>query len=106
MTASSYGMPYADFIKSYAGYETEDAMLEASSAAIEENSQITLVIQAIAEDSGLEVTEDAIKAYFIEYTGSEDYSMFEEMYGLPYLKFSVLQETVLNMVNEKATLSN
>ena len=106
MTANTYGMPYADFIKSYAGYETEEAMLEASAAAIEENSQITLVIQAIAEDAGLEVTEDAIKAYFIEYTGSEDYSMFEELYGLPYLKFSVLQETVLNMVNEKATLSN
>ncbi|MCH4889850.1 hypothetical protein EZV73_19865 [Acidaminobacter sp. JC074] len=106
MTANTYGMPYKDFIKAYAGYDSEEAMLEASAPAIEENSQITLIIQAIAEDSGVAVDDEALKAYFVEYTGSDDYSVFEEMYGIPYLKFSVLQENILNMVNEKATLAN
>lgn len=104
MSAIQYGMTIDEFLSSYVGYENVDALIEGSQAQLESQSQFALIIQAIAEDADLSVTDDLLKAYFIKYTGNEDYSQFEEIYGLPYLKNSILTDTVLDYLVANADL--
>lgn len=105
MSAVSYGMTLEEFLATYVGYDSVEALLEASAEQLDLTSQFALVIQAIAEDANLSVTDEALSAYFIKYTGSEEYAEFEELYGLPYLKNSILQETVLEHLVENAELA-
>ncbi|MBI9012908.1 MAG: trigger factor [Clostridiales bacterium] len=104
MSAVSYGMTLEEFLASYVGYDSVEALMEASAEQLDVSSQFALVIQAIAEDASIAVTDEALSAYFIKYTGSEEYEEFEEIYGLPYLKNSILQETVLDYLVENAEL--
>ena len=105
MSAVSYGMTLEEFLATYVGYDSVDALLEASAEQLDLTSQFALVIQAVAEDANLSVTDEALSAYFIKYTGSEEYAEFEELYGLPYLKNSILQESVLEYLVENAELA-
>ena len=63
-----------------------------------------LLMQAIAEDAGITITESDLDDYFLEMTGSPDYSMFEEMYGLPFLKQASLSHVVFNYISSNALL--
>jgi len=96
MSAMSYGMTLNEYLASYVGFDTIENLMEAASEELNSTSRFSLVIQAIAEDANLSVTEEALAAYFVKYTGSEDYSEFEGIYGLSYLKNSILQEFVLD----------
>lgn len=103
--AVSYGMGIDEFLQSFVGVESLDALLEAANPEIVSASQVSLVVQAIAEDADLEVTEAYIGEYFIEVSGSEDYSEAEAAYGLSYIKYSILQEVVLDHLVEAAVLA-
>lgn len=96
MSASSYNMTLEAFLASYVGYDSMEALIEASNEQLVMSSKFALVIQAIAEDAEIIVTEDDLTAYFVKYTSSLDYSDFETLYGLPYLKNSILEEVVLD----------
>jgi trigger factor len=63
-----------------------------------------LIMQAIAEDSGMSVGLDELAAYFTETTGSADYSKYQESYGLPYLKLIALCQRVIDSMVENAVL--
>ena len=74
---------------------------------LEENTKTAefyLVLQAIAEDAGISVSDDDIAAYFIQYKGIEDYSVYEDYFGMPYLKMIVLQQAVLDYVTDNAVM--
>lgn len=105
MSASSYGMTVAEFLQSYVGVESLDALIEANAEQLKAQAEFAMVIQAIAEEAGIKVDEEIMKAYFVKYTGSEEYAQFEEIYGLPYLKNSILQEAVLDHLVEKAVMA-
>lgn len=104
MSAAQYNVTIDEYLVSYVGYETLEALTEASQEEIAQTSQFALIIQAVAEDADLAVTDENLKAYFEKFTGDEDYSRFEELYGIPYLKKSVLQEVVLDFLVSNATL--
>lgn len=104
MSAASYGIGLEEFLKSYVGYDTMEAVYEAMADQITMLSETSLITQAIAEEADIVVTEENLSEYFLEYTGSGDYSEFETIYGLPYLKNSLLQDVVLEYLKEMVVL--
>lgn len=102
--ASSYGLSLEDFLKSYAGVDSVDALKENNADSLKSQANSSLIIQAIAEDSNLTVTDDDVKAYFKENFSTEDYSSYETTYGMPYIKLIVLSQMVNDNLAESATL--
>ena len=74
---------------------------------LEDNTQMAemfLILQAIAEDANINVTDEDMVEYFSKYMGTEDYSEYEESFGIPYIKLSVLNEEVMIHLQKNATL--
>ena len=92
--AAMYGMTGEDLVIMQ-GVESMDAYLAQMEASFKETIKMSLMIQAIAEKEGLKVTDEDIKDFFVKYYGTEDYSMYESAYGIPYLKSMILSEVVL-----------
>ena len=101
--AGIYGMELEDLI-SYDGFSNVDELMEASRDDNMTSAALSLILQAIAEDAGLSVSEDDLAGFFLEYYGSGDYSMYEDHYGLPYLKQAVLHQKVFDFIIENAVL--
>jgi len=102
--AKYYNMKLNDFLKTFVGVSSVNELLEKYKEQNTEIANYNLAIQAIAEDSGISVTEEHLRTYFSENLGTEDYSQYEEIFGLPYLKFTVLQDLVLDNIISKAVL--
>ena len=102
--ANNYGMSLEEFLSAAAGQESLEAVYEANSAQLEDMARFSLILQAIAEDADLEVTEEVLTDYFTEINGTGDYTQFEEIYGLSYLKYSILQEVVMDYLIDNAVL--
>ena len=102
--AQSYGMEVKDMLSSM-GVKTMDELVKKESASIENNAKLSLIVQAIAEDMDLQVSENDIKTSFSKNMGSNDYSNYEETYGLPYLKQNVLNEKVIEYIRENCKLA-
>ena len=102
--ADMYGVSLEDFLSMYMGLSGEEELLANNADANRNIAKYYLVVQAIAEDAGFTADENAFKQFFIENTGSEDYTMYEEQYGMPFLMHSVLSELILQYVIENATL--
>lgn len=103
--ADSYSMELDDFLRSNAGVENAEELKE---IYYEDNVKMVkyfVIIQAIAEDASLSVTDEDMKNYFIDYAGTDDYSGYEELYGMPYLKQTTLYQMVLDLLTENAVLS-
>ncbi|HBN83010.1 MAG TPA: hypothetical protein DDZ89_04140 [Clostridiales bacterium] len=99
------GMEYKDFITTYLDVSSNEELLEEYRENNEQMVAMFLILQAVAEDAKISVTNDDVSAYFIEYEGTSDYSPYEEIYGLPYLKLLVLNQEVINHIVENVTLS-
>ena len=103
--AASYQVELQEFLTSYIGVESMDVMIANSQEEFVKRSKYSLVSQSIAEEAGLSATADEVYDSFIEYWDAADYSMYEDEYGLPYLKQIVIQEKVLDLIIENAVLS-
>lgn len=104
-TAEDYDMELDEFLSTYVGVAGLDELIETERDSIVETVNNTLVIQAIAEDAGITVTDANVADYFAEYFGTDDYSQYEEEYGIQYLKQGVLSQQVLNYLIDNATLA-
>ena len=103
--AAAYGVTLEDFLATYVGASSIEELIDQSMAELQTAASFTLITQAIAEDAGLEVTEDDLANFFLSYAGSADYSQYEAQYGIAYLKNSVLQDVVLSYLLENAQLA-
>lgn len=103
-SADYYDMELEDFLSTYAGYANIEEVLDAYATNLTDSANYYLIIQAIAEDANLSVTEDDLTTYFTEYVGTDDYSQYEEQYGLPHLMLSVLHQSVLDYIIDNAVL--
>lgn len=103
--ASMYGVELEEFLTSYVGAESMEALLEESQEDIRKSAVYSLAVQAVAEDAGIEITDEDVAAYFEEYFDSADYSSYEEQYGLPYLKQTAMSQRVLDFIVENAVLA-
>ena len=102
--ATVYGMDLSTLV-TYMGYETIDDLKDSYKQSAEQTAKFYLIYQAIAESKGYKVTKDELKAYFKEMTGSEDYSTYEDNFGLPYLKAMVMYEKMSKSIEESATIT-
>ena len=98
--AMSEGLSLEELISIYFGYDDIDEFLDISREQLESEAAFTLIIQAIAEDVGLSVSDDEVIDYFFENYGDFDYFEFE--YGMPYLKQHVLVDAVFKYIIEVA----
>ena len=98
--AGHYGMELDEFLLAYSGILSIDELMAMNNDSIREMATLQLFIQTIAEHENISVNRQDVADYFEQYFGSDDFSMFEEEYGLPYLLQFILGEKVLNLVAE------
>jgi trigger factor len=104
-TAMMYGMEFEEFIEMSMGVATVDELVELNSADNIAQAEHNLVSQAIAEDAALTVSEADLVKFFLENLQTDDYSTYEEQFGMPYLKHVVLSQMVLDHIAENAILA-
>lgn len=102
--ASYYEIELEEFLSAYVGVATIDELLEVNSANMIEAANSCLIIQAIAEDAGISVKDEDIATYFKDHAGLDDYSEYEENFGMPYLKFITLNQAVIDYLEDNAVL--
>jgi trigger factor len=102
--ANYLGMEIEELLNSYLGVATIDELLQANKANMTEAANLYLIIQAIAEDAGISVNDEDVAAYFKDYASLDDYSEYEENYGMPYLKLITLQQVVMGYLEDNAVL--
>jgi trigger factor len=102
--ASYYSMDIEEFLSSYMGIATTDELIKNNNAEITEAANLYLITQAIAEDIGISVSDEDVATYIKDSAGLDDYSQYEEEYGMPYLKFVTLNQLVIDYLVDKAVL--
>lgn len=85
------------------GYGSMSDMLTAFDGEIASACEEELVVQAAAKKLGVELTDLDVTDYFTEQFGSGDYSVYEQNFGLPYVKKMILSWKVLKLMQEQAT---
>ena len=101
--AASYGFDLATLVTSM-GYESVDSLKDSYVQSAEKTAKFYLLYQAVAENEGYIVTKDELKAYFKEMSGSEDYSQYENAFGLPYLKAMVMYDKMSSIITDSAQI--
>ena len=99
MQAISYGFTLDDYI-AQVGFAGRDEFLGYFQKDIDLFCEDYLIMTAIAEAEGIEITDADVTEYFKKYLGGEDSSIAENIYGKSYLKFTALQNKVLDYLIE------
>ena len=102
--ADTYGMTLEDMLSMVSGAQTADEFLELGAEGFEQTARSYLVYQAIAEDAGIDPTEDDVLAYFRSIMGVEDLTDLENAYGMAYLKLCTLVQQVEDLLTDGATI--
>ncbi len=102
--AQMYGVPVETYLQAMVGVQDEDAFLAMQAQSIEESAKQWLILQAIAEDTAFSVDDAAIAAYFQETMNTEDYAVYEENFGHPYLCMAVTAYKANNLMTENAVV--
>lgn len=103
--AQYYGQGFSSF-EEYTG-QTEDEYNAELDEAGKEEVKNKLMIQAIAEEEGIDVSEDEFKDYIKEQYGDSDEDTINEQvekYGKGYLMQEILTKKVNDFVNDLATI--
>ena len=101
--AVQFGMDIDDVLGMF-GFESVEDFIESSREEIESEARFSLIFQAVAEDAGIVASVQDVTAFFEEHFGSGDFSMFEEMYGLPWLKQFIRDQMVMEYISERVVL--
>ncbi len=102
--AEYYEMDFDEFMPTYLGVSTTEELLEKFRADNEKTAEFYLLLQAVAEDSGISVSDEELPVYFEKNTGSADFSEYEKLYGMPHLKLVALHQAVMDYVTQSAVL--
>lgn len=102
--ADMYSVSLEEFLKTYVGFDSLENLL--TSYADDQLQQATqnLIMQAVAEKIGLSVDLQDVNAYFTNYVKTDDYSSYENTYGMPFLKQTVLYQSAIEYITENAIL--
>ena len=99
--AAQFGMDLETML-GFFGFESVEDLIESSQEDIERDARLSLVLQAVAEDAGFNVSQEEVSDFFEEHFGMSDISEFEETYGLPWLKQFVRNQTTREYIGEHA----
>ncbi len=103
--ASMYGMSLDEALPMITGMSSVDEVTAANNATIEKNVKSYLIIQRIAEEQGITVSDDEVQQYLEQMSGaSVDMSAYESQYGMPYLRFVTLVNKVLTYLEDNAAV--
>ena len=105
MYAGQMGMELEDFLTSYTEYESVEDVYEQNREGNLQEAGYFVILQAIAEKEGITAKPTDVEAYFAD-MGVDDYSPYEEYYGMPYLMQSMLFNKVVSFVAENAVLAD
>ena len=97
--ADEYGMEFDEFLSTYLYVANVDELIENYKEDNRKNATFSLVCQAIAEDTGIAVSDEDLEKYI------PDYASYEGEYGLPYLKQYALSQKVMDYIIENAVLA-
>ena len=100
--AAAYNIDLNTFLQSFYGVNNIDELLELANEENRRNSEIHLIMQAIAEKENIKVSDEDVAQYFRKYYDTDDYSVYKDNYGMPYLKMNVLIVTVFDYLIENA----
>ena len=97
--ADSYEMDLEDFLQIYVGVSGVDALLAQNREGIATDILRTLVVQAIAEDAGLSVSNADLELHL------PDYTSYEGQFGMPWIRQYVLGRMVHELIIENAVFA-
>ena len=100
--AAMYGMTLDDFVSGY-GVSSFEELVEMFREELTSSARSYLIYQAIAEDKGLTVTDEDIKA---EFADMDESSMkdIEDYYGMPYIRCMLLNSKVAQLIRSSAVV--
>ncbi|MCD8015977.1 MAG: trigger factor [Lachnospiraceae bacterium] len=105
LIASYYEMEYEDLIEAYFG--SEETFLEYLNAAIEESLDQEMLLMAVAETEGLELTDEEYQAGLEAYAEEYGYESGEEMeadYGETEMSRYILLDKVYQFLEENSEI--
>lgn len=98
--AKEMGLSVNDYVTQQLEIESIEALLAEENDALLKNARTQFIIQAIAEDINLKVSEDDVRDFLINLETDVEYVI--ELYNMRYLKQLVMQDMVLNLIVENA----
>jgi trigger factor len=102
--ADNYGVPLEECLTSYVGVASIDDLIADTAEDTVTSAKYGLVMQAVAEDLKISVSDDDVASYFRDEMKVDDYSGFVDDYGMPYIKQVVLNQRVLKYLADNAVL--
>jgi trigger factor len=103
--AAYYSVTFEEFISGAAGVDNVQELLAKHEEDITRNATLELIKQAVAEQNDFTCDDAALAAYFLEKSGTEDYSSYLSTYGEGYLRNLVLFENTMAYLTENAKLA-
>lgn len=101
--ASAKNQTLTQFIQENLDADSIQALLDSNKEAIDNQAKRFLLYQALAEDQGLDCTDDDVKAYF-EDLGNTDYSDYQNFYGTNYLRMNAVGDKAFNNILASVTV--
>ena len=101
MMASMYQVDLDTFLMAMGVAQSQDEFIEAGYEILEQSAQEMLVLQAVAEAEGLEVSEDEAKAF----VGESSYESALEQYGKPYVMYQTMLSKAVDLLLENAKVA-
>lgn len=101
--ASAKSQTLTQFIQENLDADSIQALLDSNKEAIDNQAKRFLLYQALAEDQGLDCTDDDVKAYF-EDLGNTDYSDYQNFYGTNYLRMNAVGDKAFNNILANVTV--
>ena len=102
--AEDNNMELAEYLDEQ-GISNIDELLEINKEHFWAMATYSLVAQAVAEKVGITVSDDDLSDFFVTYFSFTDYSLFQEIYDLPFLKQIALYKKVVEYIAENAVLA-
>lgn len=100
--AGVLGISFESYISLYAQVDTKEALLEKFRENNIKEAQRTLLVQAIAEQEGIKLTDDEVLPYMTEINAGGEEKI--EMFGMPYVKHILLYHKVVDFIYDNAIL--
>ena len=102
--AEGYGMS-DDQALTLAQVSSEEELREKYIDDLESMAKDELILQAVADDADIHVTEEDVASYFKTYLYLDDYSSYEENFGKEYLRRVALNSRVLEYLVDNAVMA-
>lgn len=90
LQASQYGLDADTFVQYMVGASGLDEYLDVQAPF---NAQQDMIFQALAEQEGLTATDEDVTEH--------EYESLVEVYGMPYIKYNLLQEKAMDLISER-----